>query len=130
MLTDHLESALCQVEQRVAALSQALVGGEPSDVEATSDQLRAVSLAFSEFFKGVSAADRLNPQLAQRLHRVSGLLASQRQGLARHAVTAQRALSILVPAATRASTYGPGQSGAGVYGGKVKQTGAFTVLAA
>lgn len=130
MLNTQVESALQQLELRSAAVAQALADGDPASLEQASTQMRALAVALADFVQGLGADQRREPQLAQRLQQASRLMAAQRQGLARRAVMVERALSVLVPSATRTPTYGHAGRAAASYGSPVRQSGAFTVLAA
>lgn len=130
MLSHQVESALQQLELRSTAVAQALGGSDPIGLELASTQMRAVAVAFAEFVQGLSATDRLDPQLLLRLKDMGRVMAAHRQSLARRAVTVDRALGVLVPSATRTPTYGHAGRKTAAYGSPVRQSGAFTVLAA
>lgn len=92
-----LEAALTQVEQRLAALGNALRDRDAAAIDKQASELqRALATAVQRFGQaarrgGVPAA------LRQRLATISGQVAAQRESLARATAALDRAIDALLP---------------------------------
>jgi len=102
---DALEASVAQVEGRLLALGEALRVHHAEAVEAEAAELqRALALALDQLRR--SARDgQLPPQLRQRLALASGRVAAQRESLARASAALDRAIDVLLPAATPHGAY-------------------------
>jgi hypothetical protein len=127
MLSEKLETALMQAELQSNAVAAALGTGEPVALEHASSMLRELALVFSGLAQDIAPPDRSNVQFITRLKRLASATAAQRASLIRCSVAVERALGILMPAATEAATYA---ATSGPYGSRGRQTGAFKLLAA
>lgn len=126
MFSTLLEDALLNVEQRLNAVSAALVSGEAVALETSSAALRQAAIDFSVVIKGLSAKDLDDERFKLRLKKIASGIASQRESLIRRTVLVDMALNTVVPA-TQGATYA---QVAGPYGSAGKQSGAFKYLAA
>ena len=126
MFSALLEDALLDVEQRLNAVSAALVSGEAVTLETSSAALRQAAIDFSAVIKGFSPKDLDDERFKLRLKKIASGIASQRESLIRRTVLVDMALNTVVPA-TQSTTYA---QVAGPYGSAGKQSGAFKYLAA
>lgn len=93
----ELEATLAAVESGLAALAEALRARDAAAIDGHADALhRALALAVHHF---TTAAQRgsVEPALRQRLASASGLVAAQRESLARATAALDRAIDVLMP---------------------------------
>lgn len=126
MISAQVEQALTTVESYLEAVSATLLSGEAQALADASASLRQVAIDFSQFLDGLSAAERADVQLKQRLRKITLEMAARRESLIRRSVLVERALNAIVPA-TRGTTYA---TAATPYASVGRQTGAFKYLAA
>lgn len=101
----ELDTAVGLVEQRLAALSEAL---RRRDALATENDAHALHRALAQAIESVVAASRegaVPAALRQRLARVSAQVARQREALARATAALDRAIDALMPAGAQRSLY-------------------------
>lgn len=90
-----LETAMADVEQRLAALAQTLLERDSRGVDTAAVELqRALAAALDCFSRNRGPVP---PALRQRLVRASGQVASQRDTLARATAALDRAIEVLIP---------------------------------
>jgi len=100
-----LEAAISEVEQRIAALGEALHARDTQAIETHANELqRALSRAV-ERVTVAAKAGTLPPALRQRLAVASGHVAAQRESLARATAALDRAMDVLMPS-ERSPLYG------------------------
>lgn len=94
-VADRLESAIAEVEQRLAGLAQALLGRDSRGVDgAAADLQRALGAALDHFKRH---SGPIPPALKQRLALASNQVALQRDTLARATAALDRAIDVLIP---------------------------------
>ncbi len=92
-----LETPLVAVEQRLAALGEALVQNNAQAIETEATELhRALAAAISHFSRAAREGN-VPPALRQRLAIASGQVAAQREALARATAALDRAIDVLLP---------------------------------
>ncbi|MDP2367539.1 hypothetical protein [Rhodoferax sp.] len=125
-LSDPLESALRQIEQRSGAVSAKLITGEPQALADAASALQQIAVEFFQIAPSLTLSTTASAALKARLQRIAAGMAMQRENLIRRQVVVQRALDAILPAA-QGSAYAKTTS---PYSSVGKQTGAFKVLAA
>lgn len=116
----RLDAALGAVEERLAALGEALRANDSTAIEAQAGELhRALTRAVDQFAVAAKSGP-VPPALRQRLARTSGLVAAQREALSRATAALDRAMDVLMPRDT-ASVYSPqGSADRGLRGGAIQ----------
>jgi hypothetical protein len=93
-----LETPLASVEQRLAALGQALQARDADGIEAEAAALHAaLAAAVDHFTRAARSEGGVPPSLRQRLARAGGQVAAQREALARATAALDRAIDVLLP---------------------------------
>jgi hypothetical protein len=95
--TTSLEPLLAQVEQRLAALGEAL---RQHNAEAIESEAAGLHRALAEAVHRFAVAARrggVAPELRQRLAQASAQVAAQRESLARATAALDRAIDVLMP---------------------------------
>lgn len=126
MSFSSLDSQLDLLESQFVELSASLVNGRPDELLASSARLQRLAV---ELVQLSGSQGRAQPKRAQAIVRIKALasgMANLRENLLRQMAYVDRALEIMVPATRNKSTY----NGGGAYGQPVRQSGAFSVLAA
>jgi hypothetical protein len=101
-----LETTLAAVETQLSSLGDSLRANDMSAVDHHASELhRALALAVDHFTHAARSGP-VPPALRDRLMRASGLVASQRESLARATAALDRAIDVLMPRAAPASVYG------------------------
>lgn len=100
MKSTSIEAGLKTVEDRLAAVSAALVLGDAPQLESHSRQLRQAMADFA-LLGGAAPSAAMRERLAQ----VSQTLARQREQIVRRAVVVERTLATLIPQADTGATY-------------------------
>ncbi len=117
---NRLDAALTAVDERLAALGDALRANDANAIESLAGELhRALTCAVDQF---ALAAKRgpVSPALRQRLARSSGLVAAQRESLSRATAALDRAMDVLMPR-DAATVYSPqGSAERGLRGGAIQ----------
>ena len=95
-----LEDTLAAVEQRLAALGEALRASDMAGIDLHATELhRALSRAVDNFTHAARSAP-VPPALRRRLASASGQVAAQRESLARATAALDRAIDVLLPRET------------------------------
>lgn len=126
MAIGQLENTLMEIELQLAAVSSALIQGQPNTLEQASLGLKELAVRFSGLVKDQDAAQLNKPELKSRIVALKNGLMDHRIHMIRRSASVDGALNSLIPSASP-STYAT-QSGR--YGASNRQTGAFKVLAA
>lgn len=99
-LDPALEETLQAVEARLAALGEALRARDTAAIDNHATELhRALARAVEHFTHAARKGDLPQP-LRHRLARASGLVAAQRESLARATAALDRAIEVLMPRET------------------------------
>lgn len=92
-----LEQALAAVESRLAALGDALRARDSAAIETHANELHRALAAAVDGFKRAARGGPVPPALRERLASASGLVAAQRESLARATAALDRAIDVLMP---------------------------------
>jgi hypothetical protein len=120
--SDTLEPLLQRVEQRLAALGEALRQRDVQAIEAEATGLHRALADAVHHFAVAARNGGVAPELRHRLAHASGQVAAQRESLARATAALDRAIDVLMP----------GHSPQGVYsaqGGAERQRGSGVIQA-
>jgi hypothetical protein len=93
-----LEISLGAVEQHLSALGMALCVRDTLGIERHASELHRALAAAVERFAQAARHGSLPPVLRERLASTSGLVAAQRESLARATAALDRAIDVLMPA--------------------------------
>jgi hypothetical protein len=116
----RLDAALVAVDERLAALGDALRERDALAIEQQSDELHRTLTAAVDLFARAAKSGPISPALRQRLARTGGLVAAQRESLSRATAALDRAMDVLMPREAP-SVYSPqGQAGRGLGGGVIQ----------
>lgn len=96
----RLESALAAVEDRLAALGDALRERDSAAIDAQASALHVALAQAVDHFARAARSGPLPPALRLRLASTSGLVAAQRESLARATAALDRAMDVLLPRET------------------------------
>jgi hypothetical protein len=121
-----LDAQLDHLEDRLHALAACLLDGSPDLVQTASASLQILAV---ELLQTLNADGRNllgSSGRTRRVRALAGGLAMVRESLLRQSAYVDRALELVVPTSQQQSTY----AGNRTYGGPVRQSGAFMVLAA
>ena len=104
----RLEEALASVEARLAALGDALRERDSAAIDTHASELHRALAHAVDCFARASRNGPVHPALRHRLASTSGLVAAQRESLARATAALDRAIDVLMPrdAATLYSAQG------------------------
>lgn len=104
----ELEATLAAVETQLTSLGDSLRANDMAAVDHHASELhRALARAVDHFTHAARSGPVPSP-LRQRLMRASGLVASQRESLARATAALDRAIDVLMPRASPPSVYSAG----------------------
>jgi len=92
-----LESALNAVEARLAALGEALRARDANAIDTHATELHRALAAAVDHFARAARSGPIPPALRHRLASASGLVAAQRESLARATAALDRAMDVLMP---------------------------------
>ena len=96
---------LLLAERRAAAVAQALIGGQPGQLETAARELQSAAAALSDALQRPAAGSSTQGRdFRMRLQAVAQVLAAQREACLRRFGAVERSLNSILPA-TRASTY-------------------------
>jgi hypothetical protein len=98
-----LEADLAAVEQRLAALGEALRNQDSLAIEQHAHELQRALGAAVHRFTHAARSGGIPPRLRQRLAVAGGQVAAQRESLARATAALDRAIDLLLPATTPAT---------------------------
>lgn len=121
---DPLDAMLSRVEQRLAALGEALRAGDGAAVERHAGDLHAALAQAVQTFSRAARAGDVPAPLRRRLAAASGRVAAQRETLARATAHLDRAIDVLLPrdGSPSAALYG-------AHGGPARPAGSGLVQA-
>ena len=114
------------LEERLNTLSGTLIDGSAETLQVTSASLQLLAVELVHMLQTGGQTQLGQTALTRKIRALSGGLAVVRENLLRQSAYVDRALELIVPAAQQKSTY----AGSRTYGGPIRQSGAFTVLAA
>lgn len=92
-----LQAPLTAVEDRLAALAQALHAQDAQAVERVAAELHAALALAMDRFGRAARQGGVPPALRHRLMQASGQVAAQREALARATASLDRAMDVLIP---------------------------------
>jgi len=114
------------LEFQLQELGASLIDGNPALLQAASTKLQQLAVDLIQMADEFGLPQLRAPGLARRIRALSSGLASVRENLLRQSAYVDHALALVVPATQQKSTY----AGARTYGSPIRQSGAFSVLAA
>lgn len=104
-----LEPLIVAIEQQLQALGAALRDGDAQAIDSHSKELqRSLAAAVQRFTRLASQPGGIPPALRQRLITAGGLVAAQRENLARATAALDRAIDVLLPASAARAAYDAG----------------------
>lgn len=116
----ELESTLAAVETQLASLGESLRANDNVAIDHHATELhRALARAVDHFAHAARSGPVPTP-LRERLKLASGLVASQRESLARATAALDRAIDVLMPRERSASVYSAGGAERGLRGGVIQ----------
>lgn len=117
-LNIELDDAVTQVEQRLSALNRALCAHDAVGIELCSTELQhALGSAVDQLSRSPRGV-AMPLELRRRLALAGGLVAAQRESLARATAALDRAIEVLIPPAAASVAYGAsGRAERGMGGG-------------
>jgi hypothetical protein len=121
-----LDTQLDLLESEFNVLAASLLDGKPDAFLAGGSSLQRLAVELAQMANGLGHAELKSSRRIQRIKVLAGGIANLRESLLRHMAYVERALEIVVPATRDKATY----AGSGAYGQPVRQSGAFSVLAA
>ena len=102
----ELEACLCAVEDRLSSLANSLRERDVRAIEHHSGELHGALVAAVQRFGHAARTGGVPPRLRNRFAAAGGLVAAQRESLARATAALDRAIEVLLPdAAMEASVY-------------------------
>ena len=102
-----LDALVTRIEERLAALGVALRDGDARAIEAHAQELhRALAAAVVRFTHAARLPGGVPFVLRQRLAQAGGLVAAQRESLARATAALDRAIDVLMPDNAVSACYG------------------------
>jgi len=104
----ELECTLSAVETQLHALGESLRTSDMRAVDHHATELHRALARAVDHFAHAARSGPVPAALRDRLMRASGLVASQRESLARATAALDRAIDVLMPRHTPASVYGAG----------------------
>lgn len=102
----ELEKTLSAVETQLSSLGDSLRANDMGAVDHHASELHRALARAVDHFTHAARSGPVPPALRERLMRASGLVASQRESLARATAALDRAIDVLMPRAAPASVYG------------------------
>jgi hypothetical protein len=116
----ELETVLSAVETQLAALGESLRATDSAAIDLHATELhRALARAVDHFTRAARSGP-VPPPLRERLKLAGGLVASQRESLARATAALDRAMDVLMPRASAASVYSTSGAERGLRGGVIQ----------
>ena len=98
----ELEQTLAAVESRLSSLGEALRARDIEAIDHHSTELHRALARAVDHFTRAARSGAIPPVLRQRLASASGLVAAQRESLARATAALDRAIEVLMPRETPA----------------------------
>jgi hypothetical protein len=121
-----IDTQLSLLESQLKELGVSLMTGNPVAVQAGGAILQRLAVELVHMADGVGRDQLALPLRALRVKALASSVATLREALLRQMAYVDRALEIVVPVTREKATY----AGGGAYGQPVRQSGAFSVLAA
>jgi hypothetical protein len=109
----ELETTLSAVESQLSSLGDSLRANDMTAVDHHATELHRALARAVDHFTHAARSGPVPPALRDRLMRASGLVASQRESLARATAALDRAIDVLMPRSSPASVYGGGNADRG-----------------
>lgn len=117
---DELETTLAAVETQLALLGESLRKSDPVAIDRHATELhRALARAVDHFARAARSGSVPTP-LRERLKLASGLVASQRESLARATAALDRAMDVLMPRERTSGVYSSTGADRGLRGGAIQ----------
>lgn len=117
---DELETTLAAVETHLAALGESLRANDSVAIDHHATELhRALARAVDHFARAARSGPVPSP-LRERLKLASGLVASQRESLARATAALDRAMDVLMPRDRASGVYSSSGTGSTLRGGAIQ----------
>lgn len=117
---DELETTLAAVETHLAALGESLRANDSVAIDHHATELhRALARAVDHFARATRSGPVPSP-LRERLKLASGLVASQRESLARATAALDRAMDVLMPRDRSAGVYSASGAASALRGGAIQ----------
>jgi hypothetical protein len=107
---DELETTLAAVETQLASLGESLRANDSVAIDHHATELHRALARAVDHFTRAARSGRVPSPLRERLKLASGLVASQRESLARATAALDRAMDVLMPRERVSGVYS--QSGA------------------
>lgn len=126
MSINVLDTQLDCLEKQIKELNESLVGTNPTAVQAGATTLQRMAIELVQMANGAGRNQLTTPRGLRRLKALANGIASLRETLLRRMAYVDRALEVVMPETRSKSTY----AGGSAYGQPVRQSGAFSVLAA
>jgi len=104
----ELETTLAAVETHLASLGESLRANDSVAIDHHATELHRALARAVDHFTHAARSGPVPPPLRERLMLASGLVASQRESLARATAALDRAIDVLMPRERAASVYSPG----------------------
>lgn len=102
----ELETTLAAVETQLSSLGDSLRANDMGAVDHHASELHRALARAVDHFTHAARSGPVPPALRERLMRASGLVASQRESLARATAALDRAIDVLMPRSAPAAVYG------------------------
>jgi len=115
-----LEEALASVEMRLAALGEALRARDSAAIDLHATELHRALASAVDCFARASRSGPVPPAMRQRLASAGGLVAAQRESLARATAALDRAIDVLMPRDAATLYSSQGGSDRGLRGGVIQ----------
>lgn len=120
MASPELEAALAAVETQLAALGESLRANNSVAIDHHATELHRALARAVDHFTHAARSGPVPPPLRERLKLASGLVASQRESLARATAALDRAIDVLMPRERTASVYSTGGAERAMRGGVIQ----------
>jgi hypothetical protein len=104
-VSPELEATLAAVEAQLASLGESLRANDSAAIVGHATELHRALARAVDHFTAAARSGNLPAPLRERLMRASGLVASQREALARATAALDRAIDVLMPRDTVPSVY-------------------------
>ena len=116
----ELEATLSAVEAQLSSLGESLRTNDSVAIDHHATELHRALARAVDHFTHAARSGRVPRPLRERLMLASGLVASQRESLARATAALDRAMDVLMPRERTASVYSAGGSERGLRGGVIQ----------
>jgi len=120
LVSPELEATLAAVESQLASLGESLRANDSVAIDHHATELHRALARAVDHFTRAARSGAVPPPLRERLKLAGGLVASQRESLARATAALDRAMDVLMPRDRAASVYSAGGAGNALRGGTVQ----------